>query len=179
LPPPVIFTANRATDSAGRKDKDGKAGGKPMIKLLLLHGPNLNLLGEREPDVYGKITLAEINDRITALARERGAEIRIVQSNCEGGMIDAIQEARQWADGLMINPGAYTHYSLAIRDAITAVSIPAVEVHISNVFAREEFRHRSVIAPVCVGSVCGFGWRSYEMGLAGLLGYLQDSKEKR
>ncbi len=149
-----------------------------MVKIQLIHGPNLNLLGEREPDVYGKVTLAEINQRLTSLAGERGAELRAVQSNCEGEIINAIQEARTWAGGLLINPGAFTHYSLAIRDALTAVRLPAVEIHISNVFAREEFRHRSVIAPVCVGSVCGFGWRSYELGLIGLLEYLESQKKK-
>jgi 3-dehydroquinate dehydratase-2 len=147
-----------------------------MIKILLLHGPNLNLLGEREPDKYGTITLAEINDRITALGGERGAEIRIVQSNSEGGIIDAIQDARHWADGLMINPGGFTHYSIAIRDAIAAVNLPTMEVHLTNIFAREDFRHKSVIAPVCIGSVIGFGWRSYELGLTRLLGHLQRSK---
>jgi 3-dehydroquinate dehydratase-2 len=148
-----------------------------MTKILILHGPNLNLLGEREPEVYGSTTLAEIDARLNALAKGQGAEIRIVQSNCEGGIIDAIHEARKWADGLMINPGAFTHYSLAIRDAIAAVRIPAVEVHLSNVFAREEFRHRSVIAPVCVGSICGFGARSYELGWIALTGYLQQRPE--
>ena len=143
-----------------------------MIKILLIHGPNLNLLGEREPDVYGKMTLAEIDKRMAALAKERGAELVSKQSNSEGEIIDAIQEARTWAGGLIINPGAYTHYSLAIRDALSAVRLPAVEAHISNVFAREEFRHRSVIAPVCIGSVCGFGWRSYELALNGLLEHL-------
>ncbi len=143
-----------------------------MIKILLIHGPNLNLLGEREPEVYGRTTLAEIDKRLTALAGERGAELRTIQSNGEGEIIDAIQEARHWAGGLIINPGAYTHYSLAIRDALSAVRLPAVEVHISNVFAREEFRHRSVIAPVCIGSVCGFGGRSYDLALNGLLEHL-------
>jgi 3-dehydroquinate dehydratase-2 len=147
-----------------------------MTKILLLHGPNLNLLGEREPDVYGKITLDEINDRITALGEERGVEIRILQSNSEGGIIDAIQDARHWADGLMINPGGFTHYSIAIRDAITAVNLPTMEVHLTNIFAREDFRHKSVIAPVCIGSVIGFGWRSYELGLTRLLGHLERSK---
>jgi 3-dehydroquinate dehydratase II len=150
-----------------------------MVKILLVHGPNLNLLGEREPEVYGRVTLAEINGRISALAKEQGDEVRIVQSNSEGGIIDAIQEARAWADGLMINPGAFTHYSLAIRDAIAAVHLPAVEIHISNVFAREEFRHRSVIAPVCIGSICGFGERSYELGWAGLTDYLRNEKQKK
>jgi 3-dehydroquinate dehydratase-2 len=149
------------------------------VKILLIHGPNLNLLGEREPDVYGKVTMAEIDARMTALAKGQGAEIRIIQSNSEGGIIDAIQEARHWADGLMSNPGAFTHYSLAVRDAISAVHLPAVEVHISNVFAREEFRHKSVIAPVCVGSICGFGARSYELGWNALTGYLQQLSEKK
>jgi 3-dehydroquinate dehydratase-2 len=143
-----------------------------MIKIQLIHGPNLNLLGEREPDVYGRMTLGEIDTRLTAAAKERGAELRAMQSNCEGAIINAIQEARTWAGGLLINPGAYTHTSLAIRDAISAVKLPAVEVHISNVFQREEFRHRSVIAPVCIGSICGFGWRSYEFGLIGLIEHL-------
>jgi 3-dehydroquinate dehydratase II len=147
-----------------------------MIKILLLHGPNLNLLGEREPDIYGKTTLAEINSSLAALAKQHGAELRAAQSNAEGGLVDAVQDARTWASGLIINPGAFTHYSLAVRDAISAVCLPAVEVHISNIMAREEFRHRSVIAPVCIGSVSGFGWRSYELALLGLLGYLQSRK---
>jgi 3-dehydroquinate dehydratase-2 len=162
----------------GTRAATGSLRTETMIKILLVHGPNLNLLGEREPEVYGKVTLAEINQRISALAKEQGAEVRIVQSNSEGGIIDAIQEARVWADGVMINPGAFTHYSLAIRDAIAAVNLPAVEVHISNVFAREEFRHRSVIAPVCIGSVCGFGQRSYELGWLGLTGFLQAQGKK-
>jgi 3-dehydroquinate dehydratase-2 len=149
-----------------------------MTGILLVHGPNLKLLGEREPEVYGRATLAEINERMTALAKGQGVELRIVQSNGEGEIIDAIQEARKWADGLIINPGAFTHYSLAIRDAIAAVQLPTVEVHISNVFAREEFRHRSMIAPVCIGSVCGFGAHSYELAWAGLTGYLQQRKDK-
>ncbi|MBN1439896.1 MAG: type II 3-dehydroquinate dehydratase [Anaerolineales bacterium] len=149
-----------------------------MAKILLIHGPNLNLLGEREPEIYGRVTLAEINRSLEALAKERGAELRILQSNSEGDIVDAIQEARAWADGLMINPGALTHYSLAIRDALSAVRLPVVEIHISNVFAREEIRHRSVIAPVCIGSLCGFGWRGYELGLLGLLGYLDSLKGK-
>jgi 3-dehydroquinate dehydratase II len=144
-----------------------------MVKLLLIHGPNLNLLGEREPDVYGKVTLAEIDKRMTGLAGGNGAELRIVQSNSEGAIVDAIQEARGWASGILINPGAYTHYSYAIRDALAAVRLPAVEIHISNVFAREDFRHLSVIAPVCIGSVCGFGADSYQLGLIGMLEHLK------
>jgi 3-dehydroquinate dehydratase-2 len=150
-----------------------------MMKILLLHGPNLNLLGEREPEHYGTDTLAEINSRITALAKEIGAEVRAVQSNCEGGMIDAVQEARTWASGILVNPGAFTHYSYALRDAIAAVHLPAVEIHISNVFKREEFRQRSVIAPVCVGSICGFGSCSYELGLRGLIEVIRSSETKK
>jgi 3-dehydroquinate dehydratase-2 len=145
-----------------------------MMKILLLHGPNLNLLGEREPERYGTVTLEEINTRMKALAGQNSVEMRTTQCNCEGGMIEAIQDARTWAVGVLINPGAFTHYSYAIRDAIAAVNLPVVEVHISNVFQREEFRHRSVIAPVCIGSICGFGWRSYELGFRALLAWLQD-----
>jgi 3-dehydroquinate dehydratase-2 len=144
-----------------------------MTKLLLLHGPNLNLLGEREPEIYGRMTLEEINRRLTDLARERGAELRILQSNSEGALVDAIQEARGWASGILINPAAYTHYSYAIRDAIAAVRLPAVEIHLSNVSAREEFRRHSVIAPVCIGAVSGFGWVGYRLALIGLLEHLQ------
>jgi len=149
-----------------------------MINILVIHGPNLNLLGEREPEVYGTVTLADIDKRLAAAAKERGVELRTVQSNNEGAIIDAVQDARGWADGLMINPGAFTHYSLAIRDAIAAVSLPAVEIHLSNVFAREKFRRRSVIAPVCIGSICGFGGRSYELGLIGLVNHLAARKGK-
>ena len=116
-----------AGEGAWRRAQALIAEGDSMIKILLLNGPNLNLLGEREPDRYGKITLAEINDRITALGKERGVEIRTLQSNSEGGIIDAIHESRHWADGLLINAGAFTHYSIAIRDAIAGVSIPAVD----------------------------------------------------
>ena len=148
-----------------------------MVKLLLIHGPNLNLLGEREPEVYGKTTLAEIDRRMTKFAGENGAELRILQSNSEGAIVDAVQEARNWAAGILINPGAYTHYSYAIRDAIAAVRLPAVEIHISNVSAREEFRRHSVIAPACVGSVSGFGWCSYKLGLIGLLEHVNTGTE--
>jgi len=137
-------------------------------RYLLIHGPNLNLLGEREPAVYGRDTLEQINQRLTSWAQAVGIELRIVQSNHEGEIVDLIQEAREWAMGLVINPGAYTHYSYAIRDCIAGVGLPAIEVHLSNVHTREEFRHHSVIAPVCRGQIIGLGWYGYMLALQAL-----------
>jgi len=145
-----------------------------VIKILLVHGPNLNMLGRREPEVYGTLTLDVINDRMKGLAEGNGAQLRIVQSNSEGALIDAIQEAADWADGIVINPGAYTHYSYAIRDALTSVHLPTIEVHLSNIHAREKFRNRSVIAPVALACIAGLGWRSYACGLQSLIDILQE-----
>lgn len=145
-----------------------------MRKVLVLHGPNLNLLGSREPAVYGTESLVEINDRLQEFAGAHGAELEILQSNHEGVLIDAVHAAVGNAAGLLINPGAFTHYSLALRDALSAVDLPAVEVHLSNIHARESFRRKSVIAPACIGQISGFGANSYLLGLQALLAYLAD-----
>jgi len=136
-----------------------------MKSILILHGPNLNLLGKREPEVYGNLSLEEINQRLAETAANLGLNIRIIQSNHEGVLIDALQESIHWADGVIFNPGGFTHTSVALRDAITAITIPVIEVHLSNVDAREAFRHQSMIAPVCLGRITGFGWRSYWLAM--------------
>jgi 3-dehydroquinate dehydratase (EC 4.2.1.10) len=148
-----------------------------MIRIKVINGPNLNLLGIREPQIYGSTTLDEIEDRLRREAGEYGVGIEFFRSNHEGAIIDCIHEAaRSGFDGLIINPGAFTHYSYAIRDAVAAVGIPAVEVHLSNVYAREEFRSRSVIAPVCLGQISGFGEASYSAALFVLVRKLKEEK---
>ena len=142
---------------------------KSTQKILVLHGPNLNLLGEREPEIYGSVTLKDIDQTLRAVSKEEEVQLKIVQSNSEGEMVDAVQGARKSFDGILINPAAYTHTSVALRDAISAVGLPVVEVHLSNIHAREEFRHQSYIAPVAVGQVSGFGAYSYVLGLYGLI----------
>ena len=146
------------------------------MNILVLHGPNLNLLGLREPGIYGSLTLDDINARLRDLASQRRATLKIAQSNHEGVLIDEIQAARTQANGILINPGGYTHTSVALRDAISAVGLPAVEVHLSNIYAREPFRHHSYLSPVCAGTIAGFGWRSYVLGLTALLDVLGEQK---
>lgn len=136
-----------------------------VVNIFIIHGPNLNLLGARETEIYGTSGLEEFNSSIKALATELGLSVSIFQSNYEGAIVDEIQRAKGSAAGIIINPGALTHYSIAVRDAIAAVKLPTIEVHLSNVYAREEFRHKSVIAPVCVGQIAGFGGKSYLLAL--------------
>ncbi|UCB57375.1 MAG: type II 3-dehydroquinate dehydratase [Candidatus Omnitrophota bacterium] len=136
-----------------------------MTKILVIHGPNLDLLGKRQPEIYGSFTLDEINKRMKKIAQEEKIEIEFLQSNHEGEIVDAIGEAKNKFSVLLINPAAYTHTSVAIRDAISASGLPCVEVHLSNIYAREEFRHTSLIAPVARGQICGFGIDSYLLGL--------------
>lgn len=145
-----------------------------MNPVLVLHGPNLNLLGMREPGMYGKVDLAEINRRLVEAGAGLGLEVKTLQSNHEGALIDALHDAVQWAKGVVFNPAGYTHTSVALRDAVAAIGIPVVEIHLSNTQAREAFRHVSMIAPVSAGSIAGFGWRSYLLGLHAIAGILEE-----
>lgn len=147
-----------------------------MHPVLVLHGPNLNLLGWREPEIYGRVTLEEINRRLAESAPALGLATRCLQSNHEGALVDALHDARLWARGVLFNPGGYTHTSVALRDAVAAINLPVIEVHLSNTQAREPFRHTSLIAPVCVGSIAGFGWRSYLLALQAMAGVLEQGE---
>ncbi len=144
-------------------------------KILVIHGPNLNLLGTREPETYGDLSLDDINNKIENFAQDNKLKLQTFQSNIEGEIVDFIQKNGDW-DGLVINPAAYTHTSVAIRDAIKAVNIPAVEIHLSNIHSREEFRKTSLIAPVSVGQVSGFGYYSYVLGLNAIINHLESRK---
>lgn len=139
------------------------------MEILILHGANLNLLGTREPDVYGYDTLDDIHQRLQTFADSKNVGLRFYQSNHEGALIDQIHAAREWAAGIVFNPGGFTHTSVVLRDAIAGVGLPVIEAHLSNVHAREEFRHKSLLAPVCVGQISGFGWYSYQLALDALI----------
>ncbi len=148
-----------------------------MNKILIIHGPNLDLLGQREPGIYGKTSLKTINDKLKALAKKTKTSIKIIQSNHEGEIVDAIGQAGKKFDAIIINPAAYTHTSIAIRDAIAAAGVKTLEVHLSNIYAREEFRQTSLIAPVCVGQISGFGAESYYLALTAVLTCLKPIKK--
>jgi 3-dehydroquinate dehydratase-2 len=142
-------------------------------RILVIHGPNLNLLGSREPEIYGTTTLEEINGDLSSAAKEWGAEVEFFQSNYEGALVDRIQESQSWADGILINPGGLTHTSVTLRDALVATELPIVEVHLSNIFAREDFRKTSFVSPIVLGVVSGFGPMGYGFGLNALLEHLE------
>ncbi|MDE0186877.1 MAG: type II 3-dehydroquinate dehydratase [Candidatus Poribacteria bacterium] len=146
------------------------------MKVLLIHGPNLHLLGRRQPEVYGTQTLTDINAPLLEIAAQRGVELKIFQSNHEGEIVSVIGDNIDWADGVLINPASYTHTSVAIRDALSAVNLPVIEIHLSNIYAREPFRHRSYINPVAVGVIGGFGAYSYVLALDAIIHILQESQ---
>lgn len=145
------------------------------MNILVINGPNLNLLGRREPHIYGRMTLGEIEERLRERAAELGAALRFFQSNHEGALIDALHEAREWAQGLIINPGGYGHTSIALCDAVTALGVPTIEVHLSNLAAREPFRQHSLLTGACWGQIMGLGWKGYELALEALVWRLENT----
>lgn len=147
-----------------------------MLNILVINGPNLNTLGTREPAIYGTVTLAQIVSMLQKRSEELDASVESFQSNYEGAIIDFLQQKAEQADGIIINPGAFTHYSIALRDALSAVKAPVVEVHLSNIYAREEFRHHSLLAPICKGHIVGMGWRGYLLALEGLVELLREQQ---
>jgi 3-dehydroquinate dehydratase II len=156
-----------------KRTADTASAASGQIRVQILHGPNLNLLGTRDPAVYGTTTLAEIDAELARRAAARNAVVRCAQSNLEGELVELIQRARAWAHAIVINPGGYTHTSVAIRDALDAVALPAIEVHLSNIHAREPFRHSSLTAAKCIGQICGFGAQSYYLGLDAALDHVE------
>jgi 3-dehydroquinate dehydratase-2 len=177
----TIPAPERARNGSDEPAPDEPAPDEPAaddgkLHVEVLHGPNLNLLGTRDPAVYGATTLAEIDAELARRAAARNAVVRCTQSNFEGELVERIQRARVWAHAIVINPGGYTHTSVAIRDAIDAVQLPAIEVHLSNLHAREPFRHGSLVAAKCVGQICGFGAQSYYLGLDAALGHVEATK---
>jgi 3-dehydroquinate dehydratase II len=155
-----------------------KAVEKMALQILVMNGPNLNTLGTREPTIYGTTTLAQINEMVRARGEELGADVEAFQSNYEGALIDYIQQHGEYTDGIIINPGAFTHYSIALRDALASAKIPTIEVHLSNIYAREEFRHHSVIAPIARGHIVGVGWRGYLLALEALVELIREERAK-
>ena len=170
-----MATRTTARQKAGEAALGGSGG---SIAVLVIHGPNLNLLGEREPEVYGRTRLADIDNELKRLGRELEMKVETFQSNSEGGIVDRIQKARGKCDVLLINPGAYTHTSVAIRDAIAAVNIPVIEVHLSNVYRREPFRHHSTIADIAHGRIMGFGAESYSLALRAARTIAEESRRR-
>lgn len=148
------------------------------MNILLIHGPNLNLLGKRQPEIYGTQTLDNINHYLIQVAQKQGIELKAFQSNHEGEIVSKIGANIDWANGILINPAAYTHTSIAIRDALSAVSIPVIEIHLSNIYKREDFRHHSYVSPIAVGVICGFGNHSYELALNAMINILQQIEKE-